>query len=415
MVAGTLRRGDGGPGRFVASLAEVHVRGVTVDWAAVLPGGRRVDLPTYAFRHQAYWPRGGPARAGDVAAAGLGAVGHPLLGAAVELAGGDGYMFTGRLSLRAQPWLADHAVNGVVLLPGTAFAEMVVRAGDAAGCGRIRELALEVPLVLPADQAVLVQVTVGEPDVSGARPVSVYGRPGDAGTQGPWTRHASGLLAPGEAADPGLAAEFAVWPPLGAVPVPVDGFYPGLAAGGYGYGPAFRGLRAAWRRGVTSSPRWRCRRKPRRAPGRSGCIRPCSTRRCRRRRWPETDEDQGRGSGPRLPFAWTGVSVYATGAPVLRVRLRQATVGEFALVAADGAGLPVISVDRLVSRPVPAGQLEAAAGGLADALFTVEWVPVPGAVPSRSPGPMPPGPRWCTPGCPAPYLLRPYGLRSAGS
>ena len=298
MVAGTLRRGDGGPGRFVASLAEVHVRGVTVDWAAVLPGGRRVDLPTYAFRHQAYWPRGGPARAGDVAAAGLGAVGHPLLGAAVELAGGDGYMFTGRLSLRAQPWLADHAVNGVVLLPGTAFAEMAVRAGDAAGCGRIRELALEVPLVVPADQAVLVQVTVGEPDVSGARPVSVYGRAGDAGTQGPWTRHASGLLAPGEPADPGLAAEFAVWPPLGAVPVPVDGFYPGLAAGGYGYGRPSAGCGPRGAAVVTCSPRWRCRRKPRRAPGRSASIRPCWTRRCRRRRWPRRTRIRAMAAAP---------------------------------------------------------------------------------------------------------------------
>ena len=182
VVAGTLRRGDGGPARLLASLAGVHVRGVAVDWAAVLGRGRRVDLPTYAFRHQRFWPPPVAPGAGDVAAAGLGAVGHPLLGAAVDLAGAQGYLLTGRLSVAAQPWLADHAVAGTVLLPGTAFVELAVRAGQAAGCGRIEELALEAPLVLPPrGGAVQVQVVVGDADAGGRRTVQVYSRPADAG------------------------------------------------------------------------------------------------------------------------------------------------------------------------------------------------------------------------------------------
>ena len=81
----------------------------------------------------------------------------------MELAGGGGVVLTGRVSVGVQPWLADHAVAGIVLFPATAFVELAVRAGDAAGCGRVEELALEAPLVLPAAGAVQVQVTVGVP------------------------------------------------------------------------------------------------------------------------------------------------------------------------------------------------------------------------------------------------------------
>jgi acyl transferase domain-containing protein len=113
VVAGTLRRDDGGAARFLASLASLHVLGVRVGWAAVLGGGRRTELPTYAFQHERFWPRPAPAvRAAGAVALGLGAVGHPLLGAAVELAGADGLVLTGLMSVRSHPWLADHAVAG---------------------------------------------------------------------------------------------------------------------------------------------------------------------------------------------------------------------------------------------------------------------------------------------------------------
>ncbi|QMU69826.1 type I polyketide synthase [Streptacidiphilus sp. P02-A3a] len=70
VVSGTLRRDDGGSARLLASLAEVHVRGVVVDWAGVLPEGVRVGLPTYAFQRQRYWPKPVAAarRVDDVAA-----------------------------------------------------------------------------------------------------------------------------------------------------------------------------------------------------------------------------------------------------------------------------------------------------------------------------------------------------------
>jgi acyl transferase domain-containing protein len=174
-VTGTLRRDDGGPVRMLACLAEAFTRGIPVGWAAVLPAGRRVDLPTYAFQHQRYWPP------------------VPLLETTVQLAGGAGCLFTGRLSVRDHPWLADHAVGRTVLLPGTAFVELAIRAGAQVACDHIDELTLEAPLALAADGAIQLQVMLADPDDDGRRGIEIFARP-DVGQA--WTRHASGQLAP---------------------------------------------------------------------------------------------------------------------------------------------------------------------------------------------------------------------------
>ncbi|MBO1419454.1 phosphopantetheine-binding protein, partial [Streptomyces sp. FH025] len=87
-VTGTFRRGDGGLRSWTAGLAALHVHGVPVDWAAVLGGGSRVDLPTYAFQREHYWPQP-PARRPDAGPAAAGSVspGEERFWAALE--GGD--------------------------------------------------------------------------------------------------------------------------------------------------------------------------------------------------------------------------------------------------------------------------------------------------------------------------------------
>src|SRR5215207_2932936 len=133
-VVGSLRRDEGGPERFATSLAEAHVAGIPVDWTTFYAGtgARRVELPTYAFQRQPYWPMPGAA-AGDVAAAGLGRLDHPVLSAAAPIADRDEWLLTGRLSQDSQPWTQDHAVFGTVILPGAALVELALTAGRHTG------------------------------------------------------------------------------------------------------------------------------------------------------------------------------------------------------------------------------------------------------------------------------------------
>ncbi|MFI1769979.1 type I polyketide synthase, partial [Streptomyces sp. NPDC020800] len=377
-VCATLRRDDGGPTRLLTSLAEAFVQGVAVDWTAVLPSAGRVELPTYAFQHERYWPpEAGPTVAGDAVSLGLGAVGHPLLGAAVELAGGAGVVCTGRLSVRTHPWLADHVVGGVVLLPGTGFVELVVRAGDQVGCGVLEELTLQAPLVLPAGGGgVQVQVVVAAADVDGRRTVEVFSRPDD-GSQDAWVQHASGVIAPAGA--PVQADEdLKVWPPRGATAVDISGMYDALAAASYTYGSAFQGLRAVWRRGHDVFAEVALPETVTQEAGAFGlhpALLDAVLQAGALASGPGEDEQGGQGR-VRLPFAWTGVELHASGASVLRARLRRDAQGSLTLSAADGTGAPVVSVASLITRPVTADQLQYADAGVADALFAVEWAPV---------------------------------------
>jgi acyl transferase domain-containing protein/NADPH:quinone reductase-like Zn-dependent oxidoreductase/thioesterase domain-containing protein len=380
LVTGTLHRDDGGAGRLLTSLAQAHAHGAAVDWAAVLAAGHQVGLPTYAFQRQRYWPERPAARTGDLLSAGLNPAGHPLLSAAVPVAGSGGLLFTGQLSLRTHPWLADHTVAGVAVLPGTALLELAVLAGYKAGSGRVAELILEAPLVMPEDAAIRIQVTVGGPDETGDRTVEMYSRP--AAAEEPWTLHASGLLSPARppAAGPG-PDELAAWPPDGAVPVPAEGLYEELAAGGHGYGPAFRGLRAAWRRGGDVFAEVAL---PGDAAADAGAfvlhpaLLDAALHVMARTAAAGTEGRPGSRAGQiQIPFAWRDVTLYAAGASVLRARLCQSASGELSLTAADAAGAPVVSVGSLALRPVSPGQLEAARGGLRDAVYSVDWVALP--------------------------------------
>ncbi|WP_189083189.1 type I polyketide synthase, partial [Mangrovihabitans endophyticus] len=328
--------------------------GVPVDWSVVVDRGNRVELPTYPFQHQHFWPTGQAGRPADIGAAGLDLAGHPLLGALVELPDGD-LLLTGRLSRHAQPWLADHTVQGAVLLPGTAFVELALRAGDEAGFDHVDDLTLATPLMLPARGGVQLQVLL-----SGAA-FTIRSRPEG---ERAWTEHATGTLATGApATDTGFDAT--VWPPSGARPLTVDGLHDTLAAAGLGYGPAFRGLRAAWQDDEHLYADVELPVDPQ-GYGLHPALLDAALH--------TLGLDTAAGNDhAAVPFAWQGVTLHATGATALRVRLTR-DGDTVALTAADPQGAPVVAVDTLAVRPV-----RAAAEPLH--LLDLTEVPLPGHTP----------------------------------
>ncbi|MCS0639810.1 thioester reductase domain-containing protein, partial [Streptomyces sp. LP05-1] len=368
-----MRRGVSEHETFAAALGQLHNHGAPVDWAAYFEGtgAGTVTLPTYPFQHERYWVTAAPAGGSDPAALGLGTGGHPLLGAAVAVAGSDEVLLSGRISPRTHPWLADHAPHGTPVVSGAALVELAVRAGDEVGCAVLDELVTDVPLALPGTTGAQLQVRVGAPDAESRRPVTVHARP--AGTDAPWTLHAHGTLSRGAA---GPEPVVGAWPPADAEPVDPAEAYAALAGSGAGYGPAFRGLTSVWRRGDELFAEV----EPEGLETAGHLLHPALLDAALH----PLLAAAGAGPGAPAVTVWRGVRLYAHGATALRVRLTRSGDGAHSVVLADRTGGTVAVADSVALGRVAAEAVTEATARTGDSVFRLGWTPLP-AVPAGKP------------------------------
>ncbi|WP_428341832.1 type I polyketide synthase [Mycobacterium sp.] len=367
-VVGTLRRNEGGMRRFLLSAAEAHVYGKSPNWVSMFDdaGACSIDLPTYPFQRKRYWLDSAPESV-DASSLGVATADHPLLGAIVAQADSEEIIFTGRLSLASHPWLTNHKVHDVMLVPGAAMVELALHAGDHAGCPRVDELVLQAPLIVGEHCGVAVQVIVGAWRDSGERSIRIYSRIDD-GVHRRWTRHAIGVLSPVSASSD--TAQIEPWPPAGAEPIDVSELYAQLAALGYQYGPAFRGLHSSWRRGAEVFVEAELPEQTKADASRFG-LHPALLDAIL----------HGIAAGgilaesalTRLPFEWKGVSLDVAGATRLRARITLVGNDTVAITLMDSCGAFVGRIDSLALLGVSSSRLLANTD-TDDALYGLDWV-----------------------------------------
>lgn len=360
-VTGSLRKDGGGLGQFLSAAAALPDSAGPADLGSLTPPGQQTVLPTFRFSRERYWM---PARssAPTTPDSEPGRLARP----AVTLPSGQ-TVYQARLDPAHDGWLADHVVAGAALVPGTALLSVVAEAAAAAACPVIGDLTLTVPLPLPPAGAMDLLVILDPASDTGNRTATVYARsPG-----GDWAVHATGTLNTGSALEDAVAE----WPPAGAEPADDPAAaYDVLAGLGYRYGPAFRGLRALWRRGGETFAEVAL---PDTAGGHTtdsvhpalldAALHPVML-------------DAGRRG--LVPFSWQDVSLPGTSLRVLRVRTRheadRATVDFFGEDGRHIGRVGSLSLRPMKSQPVPA-DMAGTAQSLELAWDRVDGPPVPPA------------------------------------
>ncbi|MGD0455705.1 MAG: SDR family NAD(P)-dependent oxidoreductase, partial [Solirubrobacteraceae bacterium] len=231
--------------------------------------------------------------------------------------------------------------------------------------------------------------SVGGLDGAGRRSLGVYSRLQDVTDDGAlpaqeWTRHASGVLAcdadrssgEGEMLEQRAALAGASWPPPGSEVVDVEDLYERLAERGLEYGPAFQGLRAAWRSGDELFAEVSLSEQEREQASSFGvhpALLDAALHTVALASLEDAPAEPPERGAMRLPFSFGEVQLHASGASSLRVCLSPSQADAVRLVVADEAGGLVASVDSLLMREVSAEQLRAAGGGRSGPLLTIDW------------------------------------------
>ncbi len=231
-----MRRQQALPNGLRGFVADLHAAGAEVDFSVLYPNGQLVDVPLPTWTHRRLWLSDGrqesPTHGGCTVAV------HPLLGSHVRLQEDpERHVWQAEVGTAALPWLADHQIRNVAVLPGAAYCEMALAAartvlGEAS---EVRDIRFEQALLLDEQTTVGASASLSSPGVVDFTVETNLG--------GEQARQATAVLHAAEDEQPPAHDTSAL---LAAHPCPEDGaeVRKRLDQHGMQYGPAFAGLAA---------------------------------------------------------------------------------------------------------------------------------------------------------------------------
>ena len=271
-----MRREQELPHGLRGLLGDLHNAGAAVDFSVIYPSGRLIDAPLPSWTHRQFVY---DLDSKDLRSQGINTVAvHPLLGSHVRLLEEpERHAWEAEVGTAALPWLGDHKIHDIAVLPGAAYLEMALAAARAihGETAVIRDVRFEQMLLLEETTPVAAVATVASP---GVVKFAV-----EAEQEGERARRASAVLHAGtEHEEHPPAHDIAAL--LAEHPRRVEGneLRQGFDKRGLQYGPAFGGLAAVLigrgRASTPCSPRSACRPRSGRSRAPTMCTPRCWTR-----------------------------------------------------------------------------------------------------------------------------------------
>ncbi|MBU8814885.1 type I polyketide synthase [Mycolicibacterium goodii] len=237
-VFAAMRREQEMPHGLLAFAADLHSAGAAMDFSVLYPTGRLIDAPLPVWSHSTLLLD----RELESSSPGVPSVSvHPLLGSHVVLPREpEEHLWQGDVGTEAHPWLSDHRVHQVAVLPGAAYCEMALAAVQPVlgGEGEVHDLRFHDMLLLDEATPVWVSAAVTAP---GTAEFGV-----ETHQSGDRTQRATAVLR-GDV-DAEQPAAHSIDALLAAHPNRVDGdeLRAGFGTVGIGHGAAFAGLSEAY-------------------------------------------------------------------------------------------------------------------------------------------------------------------------
>ena len=186
--------------QILQSLAQLYVSGVNVDWSGFERdyARRRVALPTYPFQRQHYWIKKASTTQRKTTETPSKSVAlRDLLQPLNNLAHLPGsYFWEIELSSQIFPYLKDHRIQGVMVLPGTAYLGIAQAGADeifGAGSYFLKDVEFHKALFLRENDTRKAQL-IFSPHVNGETAFEIYSQPTSAEQHHTWLLHATGKI-----------------------------------------------------------------------------------------------------------------------------------------------------------------------------------------------------------------------------